>query len=234
MKFINKTGLIEQFENSFKTIMTNATKFRNSQLMMSVVLASLSGVAKLSKNSIFTSDVLVRALLGLSTEVNKDVISTRFKVLGQKASRNLEELNGKRIHSQLEKAAIKSIILDADSTVKTVYGHQQGAEVGYNPHKKGAASYHPLLLFASNVKLVVNSWFRAGAVYTSNGIVEFLKQAQGYLPDFDNVLFRADSGFFNGELFDWLEEMGWDYLIKVKLKGLKTLLEAQEWRLAEG
>lgn len=234
MKFINKTGLIEQFENSFTTTITNATKFLNSQLMTSVVLASLCGVAKLSKFSIFTSDVLVRALLGLSKRVNKDVISTRFKMLGQKAARTLEELNGKRIHNQLEKAALKSIILDADSTVKTVYGHQQGAKVGYNPHKKGAASYHPLLLFASDVKLVVNSWFRTGAVYTSNGIVEFLKQAQGYLPAFEKVLFRADSGFFNGELFDWLEEKGWDYLIKVKLKGLKTLLAAQEWRLAEG
>ena len=28
-------------------------------------------------------------------------------------------------------------ILDIDSTIKTIYGHQEGAEVGYNPHKRG-------------------------------------------------------------------------------------------------
>jgi hypothetical protein len=28
-------------------------------------------------------------------------------------------------------------VLDMDSTVKTLYDHQEGAEVGYNPHKPG-------------------------------------------------------------------------------------------------
>jgi hypothetical protein len=31
-------------------------------------------------------------------------------------------------------------ILDMDSCVKTLYGHQEGAEVGYNPHKPGRPS----------------------------------------------------------------------------------------------
>ena len=33
--------------------------------------------------------------------------------------------------------------MDADSSVKTVYGRQQGTAKGYNPHKRGAPSYHP-------------------------------------------------------------------------------------------
>jgi hypothetical protein len=32
-------------------------------------------------------------------------------------------------------------VLDMDSTVKTLYGHQEGAEVGYNPHKPGRPSH---------------------------------------------------------------------------------------------
>ena len=32
-------------------------------------------------------------------------------------------------------------VLDMDSTVKTLYGHQEGAEVGYNPHKPGAVAH---------------------------------------------------------------------------------------------
>ena len=34
------------------------------------------------------------------------------------------------------------VTLDLDSSVKTVYGNQEGANVGYNPHKKGKKSYH--------------------------------------------------------------------------------------------
>ncbi|OIO15252.1 MAG: hypothetical protein AUJ54_13025 [Ignavibacteria bacterium CG1_02_37_35] len=44
-----------------------------------------------------------------------------------------------------------------------------------------------------------------------------------------NVFFRADSGFFGGELFDYLEELKWEYLVKVKLKNLHSLLLAQQW-----
>ena len=32
-------------------------------------------------------------------------------------------------------------ILDIDTTIKTLFGHQEGAEVGYNPHKPGRPSH---------------------------------------------------------------------------------------------
>ena len=46
-------------------------------------------------------------------------------------------------------------ILDMDSTVKTLYGHQEGAEVGYNPHKPGRPShaYHTDML--SSLRLIL-------------------------------------------------------------------------------
>lgn len=48
------------------------------------------------------------------------------------------------------------------------------------------------------------------------------------------VFFRADSGFFSGELFDLLESFSWNYLVKVKLKNLNDLLQAQTWIDVEG
>ncbi|RQW06869.1 IS1380 family transposase [candidate division KSB1 bacterium] len=183
---------------------------------------------------VFTADILVKALLGLPNGINKDMISTRFKALGESGARQLEELNGRRLYRQIEALHVKQQVLDADSTVKTVYGNQDGAAMGYNPHKRGAKSYHPLLLFLSDTKSVVNSWFRSGSAYTSNGIVDFLKQSSTYLPESERIFFRADSGFFSGPLFDWLEEMGWEYLVKVKFKRLKDLLAKQQWRPVEG
>ena len=37
------------------------------------------------------------------------------------------------------------LILGLDSTVLTVFGHQEGASVGYNPRYRGKRSYQPLL-----------------------------------------------------------------------------------------
>ena len=76
----------------------------------------------------------------------------------------------------------------------------------------------------SELKLLVNSWFRTGSAYTSNGICELIKQTAAILPsNIKKIFFRADSGFFSGKLFDLLESLGWTYLVKVKLKNLKKL-----------
>ena len=46
-------------------------------------------------------------------------------------------------------------ILDVDVTVKPLYGHQEGARVGYNPHKPGRPShtYHSYIM--ANTRLVL-------------------------------------------------------------------------------
>jgi hypothetical protein len=231
MKYINRLKLGQSLNKLFPTIMYNATKFTNAQVLLSVVLASLAGINRLQRIAAFTHDTLVKPLLSLDTGLNKDVISTRLKELGQAGSFMLQEHLFELITSFLRKCNLAKITLDADSTVKTVYGNQQGAEKGYNPNKRGAKSYHPVLAFVSELKYVVNSWFRCGSAYTSNGIVEFIKQTKALLPpNVRRVFFRADSGFFNGALFDLLESFRWTYLVKVKLKNLKQLLERQAWQ----
>gem|GEM_PF-4110907 len=54
------------------------------------------------------------------------------------------------------------------------YRHQEGAEKGYNPIKKGANIYYPLLIFVSGLKLLFHIRFITGSASTSNGITEFL------------------------------------------------------------
>ncbi|MCI0655026.1 MAG: transposase [Methylococcaceae bacterium] len=46
-------------------------------------------------------------------------------------------------------------ILDADTTVKTVHGQQEGAEVGYNPHKpeRPSHTYHTYMI--ANLRLIL-------------------------------------------------------------------------------
>jgi hypothetical protein len=234
MEFVKRIGLSDQLEHSFTTKKQNARKFKLSQLFLSVIFASLGGVYRLTSIAVFTCDPLVQKILQLSKGLNKDVISVEFKKLGQCGARILEDIFGYRIKGLLKASERVELTLDADSTIKTVYGNQEGAGKGYNPEKKGANSYHPMLLFATERKLLVHSWFRTGTAYTSNGIVEFLKQAKEYIPAEIKILFRADSGFFNGALFDYLEVLCWEYLVKVKFKGLVELLKKQQWLLVPG
>ena len=156
------------------------------------------------------------------------------KQLGQAGAITLQEGVFPIVSRWIEKSNLKKLTIDMDSTVSGVYGSQEGSAKGYNPVKKGQRSYHNLLCFASEIKLVLNSWFRDGSAYTSNGACAFMKQTLAVLPkSIKKVFVRCDSGFFDGKLFDLLEQRGHDYLVKVKLKNLYTLLKTQQWEAVD-
>lgn len=234
LKFMNKQGLVGMISRSFPTRWHNSRKFGADQILMSIVLSSLSGIARISKIANFSGDGLVRILLKLDRGINENATSSTLKKLGEHGARKLQALLLSKNAKWLRQSKLESITLDADSTVKSVCGSQEGAAKGFNPKKKGAKSYHPLLVFVGEMKLLYHSWFRTGSAYTSNGITDFLREVDASLPEtVEKVFFRADSGFFSGKLFDLLESYGWDYLVKVKLKNLKKLLEGQKWTMAD-
>jgi hypothetical protein len=103
----------------------------------------------------------------------------RLQSLGARGAHQLQELLFPFTKDWIAKCNLSKIAIGCDSTEQTVYGHQQGAAKGYNPHKKGAKSYHPLLCFCTEMKLMVNSWFRTGSAYTSSGVCELMQQTPG-------------------------------------------------------
>jgi len=227
---MNKQGIIKSVSSLFPTRWHSATRFGVNQVLISIIMASFCGINRINKISSFTGDGLTRVLLKLDKAINENAISTTLKKLGQKGARSLQSLLLSINARWLKESGLTSITLDADSTVKSVCGNQEGAAKGFNTTKKGAKSYHPLLVFVSEMKLLYHSWFRTGSAYTANGIVDFLKEVKSSLPEtIEKVFFRADSGFFSGELFDLLESYGWEYLVKVKLKNLEKLLQSKTW-----
>jgi len=229
--YVNHLGLFKQLDRIFSTVKNNATKLLNIQIFSAIIFASLCGVNRLSKIAKFTKDPLVRKLLGLSKGLDDSNIKTRLSKLGQNGANTLLEKSLRFAESWVKKCGLSRITIDCDFTEQTVFGHQEGAAKGYNPKNKGKLSYHPLICFVSEMKIVLNTWFRTGSAYTSNGIVEFMKQTLAALPkSVKKIFFRADSGFFNGHLFDLLEENEHEYLVKAKLTNLiaQKLLK-QQW-----
>jgi hypothetical protein len=229
-KYIRNNKLFKTFNKLFPTIVSNATQYSNAQLMLLMVCSSLCKINRLSKIETFSADPLVNSGLNLNNKVSDSTLAERFTQMGEETARKLEEHILRENKEFLSKQNLERITMDLDSTVQTVYGNQEGAEVGYNPHKKGAKSYHPLLGFISDYKLVMHTWFRSGDTYTSNGTVEFIKQILVHTPkNIKELFFRMDSGFFDNQTIQYIEDTGHKYLIKVKLKGLKELLKFQDW-----
>jgi len=231
-QYLGKQNIGKEINNLFKTTWHSSTKFGSNHILLSIILASLAGVNRISRIANFTNDTLVQLILKLDKGINENAISSKLKELGQSGARQLQPYLLARNSKWLAKSQLTEITLDADSTVSMVYGNQEGAAKGFNTTKKGAKSYHPLLVFVSEMKLLYHSWFRTGSAYTSNGITEFMKEVHSSLPkSITKVFFRADSGFFNGALFDLFDGFGWCFLVKVKLKNLRKLLEKQNWEI---
>ena len=228
--YVRSKGLVGLLNGLFPTTQYNSLKFSNVQILISIVLAHMSGIHRLIRIENFTNDPLVMHLLHLKSKIEDSTFKDRLSKFGERGATFLQEGLFSQTRKWLAKCNLSRITIDCDSTVSTVYGQQQGAEKGYNPHKKGASGYHPLLCYCSEMKLLVNSWFRTGSAYTSNGICDFMLQTLSILPSkVRQIFFRADSGFFNGALFDLLEEKGHQYPVRVKLKNLTDLLKKQAW-----
>src|SRR6516225_3202143 len=58
-------------------------------------------------------------------------------------------------------------ILDIDTTVKPLYGHQEGAVVSYNPHKPGRPSHSYHCYMIGNLRLVLAVEVAPGNQHTS-------------------------------------------------------------------
>lgn len=106
--------------------------------------------------------------------------------------------------------------LDIDSSILTRYGDVEGAKKGYNPKKRGRKSHHPLIAFVSDVKLVANMWLRSGNTSSANNFLSFLEDTLQKLQGKTIGLIRLDSGFFQSDILDYLEQRDTDYIIAAK------------------
>ena len=194
-KYMNRQNIVKYISTSFSTEWHNATKFGVNQILMAITLSSICGISRICKIAAFSGDGLVKAVLKLDKAINENAISATLKNLRQNGARKLQMLLLSKNARWLHESGLESITLDADSTVKSVCGNQEGTAKGFNTTKKGAKSYHPLLVFVSEMKLLYHTWFRTGSAYTANGIVDFLKEVEASLPkNIVKVFFRADSG----------------------------------------
>lgn len=231
--FCENTTFFEKLPNVLKDSKNNARKFEKSQVVKAVLYASLCGVNRMSNISKFTADPLVKEILNLDKQINPNALRKCLdSICLDKENINICKLIAENNSFFLEKSGLSEITLDVDSTVFNVFGNQENAKKGYNPIKKGARSYHPILAFVSELQMLYRTEFRPGDAYTASGTLEMLTEIRKSLPQtIKRFFFRADSGFFDGKIFDLLEQEDWqwDYLVKVKLKNIEKFYTKCEW-----
>ena len=238
VKFLNRIGFEDLVEQTVPHVRGDNATYQLADVMLLTLVGLIGGATSMAKVCAVWSDGVLARIAGWFQLPVETTINRLFKEVNARQIAQLESLNHRlrgRLWRKAQRAGVSKVglkpteWLDIDSTVDTVCGHQEGAAKGYNPKKKGALSYHPQLAFWSDSKEILQAWFRTGSTYTSNGIVDFVRQLLAHWPKRLRLIIRADSGYFAGALLDLLEARGHGYLIKVKLKNLSQLLAQQNW-----
>lgn len=118
-------------------------------------------------------------------------------------------------------------ILDVDVTVKPLYGHQEGAVVGYNPKKPGRPSHTYHSYFIGNLRLILDVEVQAGNEMASSYSAPNLWRLLDAMPVADWPRFiRGDCAFGTDGVMSEAEKRGLPYLFKLKAtKNVQRLIE---------
>jgi len=138
---------------------------------------------------------------------------------------------------------LTSATLDFDSSVLTVYGNQELAEVGYNPFKHGRKSYHPVFGFESHLRISLNGELRPGKKTNKKDVIPFIENALQKIPSTiatSRTRARADAGFYCWPTIKFLDDNGYGFVIvaqvtnpiKMQLTGLKYRIFNHQLKLA--
>lgn len=243
VKFLQRIGFEKTVNQTVPHQRGDHADYQLTDGIFLTLVGMIGGADSIAKLCGVWSDGVLRKIAGWTKVPVDTTIGRLFKEVTEKQISQFESLNH-RLRGQIWRMANRSGAskvglnrdqwVDIDSSVDSVCGTQEGAAKGYNTKKKGALSYHPQLAFLAGSKEILQAWFRTGSAYTSNGIVEFVKQLQAHLPNRMRIIVRADSGYFVGALLDLLDAYGHGYLIKVKLKNLIGLLTQQQWAAIVG
>jgi hypothetical protein len=126
--------------------------------------------------------------------------------------KGLERLNAAWVDRAMAHTTHRRVILDMDSSESPVYGEQEGAS--YNGHF-GCMCYHPLFCF-NQFGDCEGGMLRPGNVHSAHGWREVLDPIVArYGRTGVRRYFRADAAFANPEVYEYLEEHGFFYAIRL-------------------
>ena len=109
-----------------------------ADVLGTLVLSLLSGHTRYNHAQSLYGDSVAAGLLGIMKMVSHDSLRRAFAAADEDALRLWLQGELRRCYEPL---LSERYILDLDPTVKPLYGHQEGAEIGYNPKKPGRPSH---------------------------------------------------------------------------------------------
>ena len=223
-EFLKVSGRFDATVNECPLAYTspNAPKVRD--VIGTWALSALAGHKRYAHVTALRSDQVLPELLGMTKMVSEDSLRRALAAMPEQAGLDW-------LQAHIDQCTLPLLderyIVDIDTTVKPLYGHQEGAVVSYNPKKPGRPSHVHHTYMLAGLRLVLGVETAAGNEHTGKHSAPGLWALMDRIPrDCWPALLRGDSGIASEGMMAEAEGRGIPYLFKLRLtKNVKTLVE---------
>ena len=134
IEYLKQGGLFDGWVAGCPLSLTSPNAPSKRDILGTVMLSVLAGHRRYAHITTLRCDPVNPPLLGMAKVVSEDAVRRALSKIAAEAGRSW-------LQEQLDYCTRPLLrepwILDVDTTVKPLYGHQEGAVVGYNPKKPG-------------------------------------------------------------------------------------------------
>jgi hypothetical protein len=218
-------------------------RYSLSQMILALVYPLVLGLDRLETASFLRSNGTFQYLTGLPDFPDPQTLRRFLHQAPDSFREQMNDVNSRLLQTFIHLPDHRSrLIFDLDSSVVTVFGRQENAEVGYNPRYRGKRSYNPLLCIEANSSYLWDTELRPGNAGTWDGSVELMATCFANVPrDIRELRVRADAGFGFNPVLEILEARATQYAVVARLtQAFKRLLPGlryesvnQQWEMAE-
>jgi hypothetical protein len=219
-RFLTRIGFKNALASDLRLIQRN-NRYSVGEMLLALWYPILLGLDRIETTQLLRQNGVFQYLTGLpsypdATSLRRFLLRVAPTILPKLRALHDRFLGRFTVHQGVP----ARLIFDLDSTVLVVYGKQEQARIGYNPIKRGRPSYHPLLCFEGQSRDFWHGELRPGDVHTASGAIDLLRACFAKIPkDVRSIIVRADKGFYDRGLVDWLQARKAGFVIVARLTG---------------
>jgi len=222
-EFLATAGVFDRWVQGCPLHYSSPNASRARDVLGTLMLGILAGSKRYAHIAGVRGDAVAAKALGLRGMVSEDTVRRALMAMTPDASQPWMRA---ALMSSVRQALDRPWVLDIDATIKPLYGRQEGAEVGYNPHKPGRPSHVLHTFWVGNLRLVLDAVLASGKQHTSGHAKAALIRLLDELGEQAPALLRGDCGYGNEDIIDVCEQRGLRYLLRLrKTANVKRLIE---------
>jgi hypothetical protein len=222
-EFLATAGVFDRWVEDCPLSYSSPNGSAKADVLGTLMLGILAGGKRYAHLARVHGDAVASRALGLSGLVSEDSVRRALTAIDAGAA---ERWMRQALMNSVRDALLRPWVLDLDATIKPLYGRQEGAQRGYNPHKPGRPSHVLHSFVVGNLRLVLDAVLAPGKQHTSRHGLAALERLLDELGERSPALVRGDCGYGNEDVITLCEQRHLPYLLRLRqTANVKRLIE---------